>query len=488
MSDPDRLRSSVTRPLAAPGGVDPQLPLSQPAQGRLHRRLSTFGVLLLTLSCLSPVFSVYGIGSDVLQHAGSGAVALFLLGIGAAIVWAVVYAELGSAYPYAGGDYVGVGSILGRWAGLVTLAIWAVTAGPSNAFEAKIIATYVGELAPCVPQPVVIFGALGAAVIIALLAVRLGAWVTGLFLAVEMAAVVALMLAGLSHPARSLGEVLIHPVALGHGGGLEPAAMGAMALAGVSAVYGTTGGNQAIYFGEELKDPHRRMGRVILMAGLIGALATALPVIAVVLGTGDLAAVLRSPAPIAAFMVQAAGTGAAHLLSAGVALAIFNALIAQVMAYSRLYFSLGRDRLLHEALGRRLAEVHASSGAPRTATLILGAFSAVCCLLSSHVLLIFVTGILVYCWGLVCLAVLIGRRRGLTGGIGYWRSPFYPLAPLLGLAMAIVFTLADLADPDAGRPSLIVLGLVVVASILWGRLVLSRRREGWRPTLSPPPS
>ena len=40
---------------------------------RLQRRLSSFGVLLLTLSCLSPVFSVYGVGSDVLQHAGTGA-------------------------------------------------------------------------------------------------------------------------------------------------------------------------------------------------------------------------------------------------------------------------------------------------------------------------------------------------------------------------------------------------------------------------------
>jgi amino acid transporter len=35
----------------------------------------------------------------------------------------VVYAELGSAFPYAGGDYVGVGTILGGWAGAVTLAI-----------------------------------------------------------------------------------------------------------------------------------------------------------------------------------------------------------------------------------------------------------------------------------------------------------------------------------------------------------------------------
>jgi hypothetical protein len=71
------------------------------AGNRLHRKLSSFGVLLLTLSCLSPFFSIYGVGSDVLLHAGTGAAGMFICGIGVALVWAVVYAELGSAYPRA---------------------------------------------------------------------------------------------------------------------------------------------------------------------------------------------------------------------------------------------------------------------------------------------------------------------------------------------------------------------------------------------------
>src|SRR5471032_867772 len=85
-----------------------QQPLERPAPvvpgagdaNRLHRKLASFGVLLLTLSCLSPVLSIYGVGSDVLLHAGTGAAGMFICGIGVAVVWAVVYAELGSAYPY----------------------------------------------------------------------------------------------------------------------------------------------------------------------------------------------------------------------------------------------------------------------------------------------------------------------------------------------------------------------------------------------------
>src|SRR5947199_310885 len=83
---------------------------------------------------------------DRLREVGTGAAGLFGLGIGAAVIWAVVYAELGSAYPYAGADYVGVGSILGGWAGVVTLAIWSATAGPALAFVAKSLAPYVTEL------------------------------------------------------------------------------------------------------------------------------------------------------------------------------------------------------------------------------------------------------------------------------------------------------------------------------------------------------
>jgi amino acid transporter len=445
----------------------------------LHRKLSSFGVLLLTLSCLSPVFSIYGVGSDVLLHAGTGAAGTFMCGIVVAIVWAVVYAELGSAYPYAGGDYVGVGSILGPWAGFASLTVWAVTLGPAAAFLAKTIATYVGDLLPSASPILVTFAALGAAVAVALLAVRTSAFVTGIFLAIEMLAVLVLIGAGLWHPARSVADVVLHPVALGADGTLGPVAIGAMALAGVSAAYATAGGNQAIAFGEELSDPHRHMGRVILLAGLIGAFATAVPVIAVVMGASDLTSLLKSPAPFTAFAASVAGPAAGHALSAGVILAIFNALIAQIMFSARLLFSFGRDNIFHPAVNSALAGVHVVSGAPRAATWVMGAITAACCLLNTHALVVFIAGMTVYSLALVSYAVLIGRSRRLTGQPGYWRSLLFPLAPIAGLVLAVVFAVADLLDADAGRPSLLILGAMIAAGLLWHHFVL--RRRGWAP-------
>jgi len=453
-------------------------------EGQLHRKLSSFGVLLLTLSCLSPVFSIYGVGADVLQHAGTGAALLFLIGIAAAVIWAVVYAELGSAYPYAGGDYVGVGTILGPWAGFASLTIWVATAGPAIAFLAKIMAIYVVDLVPAVSVNLVTFGALAAAIGFALLAVRLSAIVTGIFLGVEMLAVFVLIGAGFWHPVRSLGGVFAHPMALGVAGTLAPVAVGVMALASVSAAYATTGGNQAIAFGEELAQPHRHMGNVILVAGLIGAVATALPIVAVVMGAGDLRSILASPAPLSSFIASIAGPAAGRALSAGVALAIFNALIAQIMFVARLFFSCGRDEIFHHRVNTMLATVHRASGAPRAATLAVGVISAICCLLDTHLLIVFASGLTVYSLALVSLAVLVGRRRRLTGQAGYWRSMLFPLAPILGLGLAAAFAVADLLDTDVGRPSLIVLGALIGVGCLWYHFVLSKRAGGWMPKLA----
>jgi len=454
---------------------------NSPASARLQRGLSPFGVWLLALSCLSPVFSIYGVGGDVLVHAGTGTALLFLGGLAAALLWGFVYAELGSAFPYAGGDYVGVGRTLGGWAGAATLALWVATTGPSIAFQCQIAATYAAELIGGVPIPFLTFLLLALATAVALLGVRTSAAVTGIFLALEMIAVVTLVVSGFWHPVRGPEILLAAPSTLSHGV-MAPLAFGALMSALVNAAFGTVGGNQAIYFGEELRDPHRNMGRVILAASVTGGFAIALPVIAVTMGARDLPAVLASPAPFATFVSEVLGPWAAKALSAAVAVAIFNAVIATIMMGARLLFSIARDGLLPGAANHLLSSVGSRSGVPRAATLAMVAFAAFCCLLASHLLLAIMSGLIVYGWGMVCLAVLIGHRKGLTGTAHLWRAPLYPLAPLLGLLMALGFAVANLADAEAGRPSLILLGLLMGAAIVWYHLVLKKR--GWQPSIS----
>ncbi len=449
----------------------------------LQRRLTPFDALLLTLSCLSPVFSVYGPGADVLRQSGTGAAALFALGIAVAAVWAMVYAELGSAYPYAGGDYVAVGSILGPAAGFACLVLWAAIVLPTNAFLAKLIGTYSAQVLPGISRAPIVYGSVLLSVAAALLAVRASALLTGVFLTIEFAAVLALVIAGFTHPAPGALAAVLHP-RLPVGARWVPVGAGALALGAVNAAFATVGGNQAIAFGEELIDPHRNMGRVILAACLLGALAIALPVLAVVIGAGAHAPVFRSRAPFSAFIRIICGRAADIALSAVVALAVFNALIAQMMFAARLCYSFARDRVFPARVNAALAKVHARSGAPRIATLTVGALSAACCLLSERVLLVFISGLVVYGLGLVSVAVLLGRARGLTGGEGRWRSPLFPLAPLLGLGLALAFGAADWADASIGRPSLLALGALLAAALLWYRFALGKRPGGWAPRLA----
>jgi hypothetical protein len=58
------------------------------------------------------------------------------------------------------------------------------------------------------------------------------------------------------------------------------------------------------------------------------------------------------------------------------------------------------------------------------------------------------------------------------------------LAPILGIIIAVAFGIADLLDADAGRPGLLILGVMIVAWLLWHHFVLSRRPGGWTPQLS----
>jgi amino acid transporter len=150
-----------------------------------------------------------------------------------------------------------------------------------------------------------------------------------------------------------------------------PAATAALAMGAVNAGFATAGGNQAIAFGEELVDPHRNMGRVILCAALVGGITIALPVVAVAWSGSGHPDIFRSTAPFSAFVTSLAGPVAGKALSAVVTLAVFNALIAQLLFSARLFFSFARDGIFPGQVNAALARVHPASGAPRIAAIVV---------------------------------------------------------------------------------------------------------------------
>jgi hypothetical protein len=80
---------------------------------------------------------------------------------------------------------------------------------------------------------------------------------------------------------------------------------------------------------------------------------------------------------------------------------------------------------------------------------------------------------------LLGFALFRGRRRGLTGNVGY-RAPIFPLTAILSVVNAVGMAVGQFMDVEAGRPGLLfTLGRLLVCACAYYYFVLMRRRAGW---------
>jgi amino acid transporter len=466
------IRPTIATTARATAILTEPLPGAAPA---LHRALNPTGVLLLTLSALSPVGSVYITGAGVLHLAGSGAALAFIVGGVISAIMALLYAELGAAFPGAGGIYASLARILGPAGAFPCIALQMVTGPPMMAFTAMGLADYVRVLAPHAPYIPIALGTLALACLIGVLRIRTGALVTGLFLVVEAVALAIMTIVALAHPTRPLRDILLHPVYLDHGA-LAPVPWATMGLAVVAGIYATAGANWALFFGEEMHDAPSRLGRVTAWAGVLASITITIPMVLMLMSTPDLRSMLAAEAPIAAFLASTGGQTAAAIVSIGVIAAIFNNQVALGMALARFMFATGRDGIWPGFVNRAFAHLHRGWKSPVQATIILCLVSAAAIALGERVLLIIISGN-VFEYLLMAVAMLAGRRAGTTGRL--FRVALHPALPCLVFALVAAFVVADWMDPDAGRPSMLLLSAVFVASLAYCRLRLRGRVIHW---------
>jgi len=448
---------------------------SEPAAPTLNRVLGPAGVMMLTFSALSPVAGVYIGGDAVLHLAGTGAAIAFLVGGIISFLLALLHAELGAAFPRAGGIYPGIGAVLGSHLAFPFLILAVPGAFAFVAFTALGLADYVRVLAPGLPLEMTAVVAIALAAAIAALNVKLGALVTGAFLTVEAAALLLLTGVALLHPGRPLLELLAHPVVLDQGV-LKPVSFFTLGLATVAGVWATAGANWAMFFGEEMHEAERKIGRVIAWVGFIAAVSIATPVVLLLMSAKDLPAILSAEAPVAAYLAKTGGPTITMLVSAGVIAALFNNVIAACMVFGRLLYSTGRDRIWWSPVNRLLSYLQPRLRSPLIATLIVGAIAALATLLGERYLLIFLSGD-VSAYGLISIAILIGRPRGATGR--HFRAPLFPALPVFCVIFTALAIVADWMDPDAGRPSTILLGSLFVLALVYYFARLRDRPASW---------
>jgi APA family basic amino acid/polyamine antiporter len=361
-----------------------------------------------------------------------------------ALAGAFAYAELGAAFPKAGGQYVylrdGWHPLLGflyGWALLLVIESGAVAA------VAITFATYALRLAGrpdigAVPLAIASIVLLSA---INFVGVKPGSRVLNVFVVLKVAALAILIAAGALAP-EAPGWASAERAAPSAG---TVVAFGA-ALVPILFAYG--GWQNANYIAEEIEHPQRNLP-FSLIAGTLSVVAIYITVNVVylrALGLEGLAGTTTPASTAAGIMFGPLGD---RFVTAAIAISTFGFLDLAILAPTRVYYAMAADGLFF----RSLARLHPRYQTPWVAIVIQGAWSCVLALTGRYdQLLNYVVFADWIFFGLTVATVIVFRRTHPVSGRppGTFRSPGYPIveAAFVVIAAAVVLSVVR-ADPSS---------------------------------------
>ena len=407
-------------------------------------------------------------------HSPALVLAAWSLGGVVALLGAFVYAELAARIPATGGEYVYLRDTYGPLAGFLfgwtTLLV--VQAG-GMAAVAIVFARNLDVLAGGgLSEGWVAVTALAALAAVNCLGVRSGNGVQAGLGALKVAAIAAVIVAGLmvAAPAASLA-----PAAPSGAPGSLKAFGGAM----IAVVFSYGGWQTANYVAGEMKDARRSLARA-LVAGVAAVIALYLLVnIAALraLGVDGLGATLT---PISGVLERATGPVGAKLAAAAVALSAIAFLSQAMLTAPRVYFAMARDGLFF----RRAARLGEASREPALAILLQAAWTGVLALTGRYEqILSYVIAMNFLFFGLSASCLFVLRRREKAAGPGAettgFRAPWHPWSTgLFILACAGVVGASFWAYPVNSLVGYAILALGAPPYLYWRR---KSRREA-RPT------
>jgi amino acid transporter len=402
-------------------------------QPQLQRGLNIVGNLALTLSDITPTASLLVVGTAVIATAGTGSIWAYLIGGFIAVNVALCMGELGSMFPVAGGLYSIVTRVLGRPIGFLALLDYIGQAIFLPASVAFGIGTYINSLYPALSTKWIAAGMMLLVAAIACLDVRLNAVMIGFFLALEIAVVIMLALAGFLHTHQSI-STFTHPHMAAGDHGIGPVGVSAIIAALATALFSVNGYDSAINFSEETEGSASSVGKAVVLAASIGIVFELIPFIGVSLGAKDLPAFLHSSTPLTDVVRSSFGHTAVDLVTWGAILAIFNASLAITLQFARVTYASGRDMAWPRPISNALAWVHPRFKMPWVATMLVGVLGAVLCAQSSLLSVVTFTSVLIIIlYALIAISALVSRftQRELERP---FKLPLWPVPPLIALA------------------------------------------------------
>ncbi len=317
-----------------------------------------------------------------------------------AFIGALCYAELATAYPRSGGDYVYLTRAYGSWVGF--LYGWAellvIRTGSISAM-AFVFSDYMTRLAPLGPRSPVVYAAIivGLLSVVNVLGVREGKWTQNTLTVTKVLGLSAIAVIGVLSPFDgSPGPP-----------GLS-AASGSVALAMIFVLWTYGGWNENAYVAAEVREPQSNIPRSLLLGtGLVTLMYVGINwVFLHGLGFDS----LRSSRAAAADLLVAPFGGAGEkLMVILVAISALGAVNGQIFTGARIGYALGQD---HSALSR-LGAWNQRFGTPTWALVAQG---------------------------LVTLALIVtfGSRDGFETLVKYTAAVFWFFFLLTGLSLLIL--------------------------------------------------
>ena len=355
-----------------------------------------------------------------------------------ALAGALAYAELGSLFPKAGGQYVYlrdayhplVGFLYG-WALLLLIECGAIAA-VAITFAEYALRLVGRDEAPALPLAIAAIVAVSA---INYVGVKPGSRVLNVFVVLKVAALAILIGAGflLAPDAVEVaaGAARTGSVAPGSEAAAGPSGpillLFGAALVPILFSYG--GWQNANYVAEEIADPRRNLPRSLLAGTLLVAAVYILVNVVYLraLGLEGLAAT-RTPASDAAGRLL--GPAGDRFIAAAIAISTFGFLDLAVLAPTRVYYAMAADGLFF----RGVARLHPRFRTPSLAIVLQAVWAIALAMTGTYAAL--VDTVVFADWiffGLTVASVLIFRRRVPLASRppGGFRAPLYPLLPIL---------------------------------------------------------
>ncbi|TWV42639.1 APC family permease [Streptomyces misionensis] len=448
--------------------VETGLPEATDSPQKLKRSIGVVGGTLLTLSCVTPASTLFVIVPDLFSSLGTATALCLAIGALLCIPVAFCYSELGTLVPSAGGEYAIVSTLAGRLAGWLAFVMSLLVVMIVPPVIAMGTADYLAPVVHLDPSWTGA-GVMIAATLAGLLDLRANAWITGIFLVLEVVAAGVVALLGFAHAHRGVGALTSFQIAGEHAHVNPVTAM--MVLSGLAiALFATQGFSTAVYLSEELEDPRRNVARTVLATLAISSVVILVPVTAITLGAGDLKSLTAGN--ISSMVIAWSNSAVGTFVSLCVALAIINAGIVMVIQNSRVLFASARDKAWPSPVNNALAKL-GRFGSPWVATLVVGVPGAFLCFVNLDTLY-GVTGVAVTAlYLLVAVAALLARRGG-HGTRKAWRMPLWPAMPVLLIAI-LVYILVE------QEVSYLIWtgGITVVATLYWAFYLRPRQETRW---------